>query len=201
MPQDPADGGLIVFLRLPQWGKVKTRLAATAGHDAALTIYRKLISRTLNVVSESEQSVYLFYDGGLPPTEERIPGFAYHLQSQGKLGLKMAEAISYVLQFHTRATIIGSDCPTMSALIINKSFALLDTHDIVLGPAMDGGYYLFGCKKLVYPLFEDIPWSTSSVLEETIVKINAARLSYTLLEPLLDIDTSEDWEQYIRSGN
>ena len=200
MHKNPVDGGLIVFLRLPQWGKVKTRLATTMGHEVALTIYKELISLTLSAATGSGYAVYLFYDGGLPSWEERNPYFSYHLQSTSDLGLKMAEAISYVLQFHTKAVIIGSDCPLLSSTILKESFNAIDTHDVVLGPAMDGGYYLLGCRNLVNPLFNEILWSTPYVLEQTIEKIIAANLTYHLLAPLTDIDTEEDWNRYKDSG-
>lgn len=197
MQHVPVDGGLIVFLRLPQWGKVKTRLAATLGDDVALSIYKGLISHTLHCAARSGKSVYLFYDGGLPSEAERNPDFSYHIQSQGDLGAKMSAAISIVLKHHTKVVIIGSDCPKLSHDIIAKSFDSLDTTDIVVGPAKDGGYYLLGCKKVVDALFENIPWSTSMVLAQTIKKINDESLTFHLLEPLADIDTEEDWNRYI----
>lgn len=200
MQNHPFDGGLIVFLRLPQWGKVKTRLANTMGQDVALSIYKELSSRTLTAAAESGYAVYVFYDGGLPSNEERNPAFSYHLQSPGDLGLKMAEAISYVLQFHTKAVIIGSDCPLLTSSILQESFNALDTHDTILGPAMDGGYYLLGCKNLVNSLFADIQWSTPSVLTRTIEEIIRANLSYHLLPPLADIDTEDDWNHFKDSG-
>jgi len=200
MNKNPIDGGLIVFLRLPQWGKVKTRLATTMGHEVALSIYKELISLTLTTAASSGYTVYLFYEGGLPSNEERNPNFSYHLQPPGDLGLKMAEAISYVLQFHAKAVIIGSDCPLISPLILKESFNALDTHDVVLGPAIDGGYYLLGCKKFIPSLLNEIQWSTSHVLVQTIEKIIAAHLAYHLLIPLTDIDTEEDWIRYKETG-
>lgn len=200
MNKNPVDGGLIVFLRLPKWGKVKTRLATTMGHDVALSIYKELISLTLTAASGSGYETYLFYDDGLPSLEERNPNFSYHLQAIGDLGLKMAEAISYVLQFHTKAVIIGSDCPLLSSSLLKESFNALDNNDVVLGPAMDGGYYLLGCRNLVKPLFNEIQWSTPYVLEQTIEKIVAASMTYRLLIPLSDIDNEVDWIRYKDSG-
>ncbi len=112
----------------------------------------------------------------------------------------MAEAISYVLQFHSKAVIIGSDCPLLSSSTLRESFTTLDMHDIVLGPAIDGGYYLIGCKKLYGTLFDDIQWSTPHVMQQTIEKIIAANQTYRLLTQLSDIDTEEDWNRYKNSG-
>lgn len=199
MPQIPVDAGLVVFLRLPDKGKVKTRLAATLGEEAALEIYKKLVYITLDTVTRSGIPAYLFYTDGLPPAGERDPRFSYHIQLDGDLGTKMADALSFVLSLHKKALIIGSDCPDLTPEILHACCRSLDEKDIILGPAGDGGYYLLGCSELHPVLFADIEWSTSSVLDQTIEKIMEANLSYGLLERLHDIDRAEDWIRY--SGN
>ena len=100
MPQIPVDAGLVVFLRLPDKGKVKTRLAATLGEEAALEIYKKLVSITLDIVIRSEIPTYLFYTDGLPPASTRDARFSYHIQADGDLGSRMADALSFVLSLH-----------------------------------------------------------------------------------------------------
>ncbi|MDZ4747738.1 MAG: TIGR04282 family arsenosugar biosynthesis glycosyltransferase [Saprospiraceae bacterium] len=199
MPQIPVDAGLIVFLRLPEKGKVKTRLAATLGEDAALKIYNDLICITLDLVSVSEIPTYLFYAGGLPHPPERNIRFSYHHQSDGDLGSKMADALSIVLNNHKKALIIGSDCPDLTPEILHTCCQSLDEKDIVLGPTEDGGYYLLGCKALNPALFANIKWGTPSVLGQTIEKIQGENLSYCLLQKLQDIDTAEDWNRYTQS--
>ena len=199
MPQIPVDAGLVVFLRLPDKGKVKTRLAATLGEEAALEIYKKLVSITLDTVARSGIPAYLFYTGGLPSPSERDPRFSYHIQLDGDLGTKMAGALSFVLSLHKKALIIGSDCPDLTPEILYACRISLDEKDIVLGPCDDGGFYLLGCSELHPVLFANIEWSTPSVLDQTIEKIMEANLSYRLLERLHDIDRAEDWIRY--SGN
>ncbi len=199
MPQIPVDAGLIVFLRLPEKGKVKTRLAATLGEDAALKIYNDLICITLDLVSVSEIPTYLFYAGGLPHPPERNIRFSYHHQSDGDLGSKMADALSIVLNNHKKALIIGSDCPDLTPEILHTCCQSLVEKDIVLGPTEDGGYYLLGCKALNPALFANIKWGTPSVLGQTIEKIQGENLSYCLLQKLQDIDTAEDWNRYTQS--
>jgi len=193
----PSDGGLIIFLRLPEKGKVKTRLAATVGDDQALNIYQQLISYTLELASLSPQKVYLFFDGGLPTEADRDVRFSYYKQSDGDLGMKMLNAISFVLNYHTKAIVIGSDCPDLSLAILTESFTRLEDNSVVLGPAIDGGYYLIGCKAVYPSLFEDIQWSTATVLNATIEKIKKEKLTYSLLETLSDIDSEEDWNQFV----
>ena len=196
MPQIPVDAGLVVFLRLPDKGKVKTRLAATLGEVAALEIYKKLVSITLDIVIRSEIPTYLFYTNGLPPASTRDARFSYHIQADGDLGSRMADALSFVLSLHQKALIIGSDCPGLTPEILDAGYRSLDEKDIVLGPADDGWYYLLGCSELHPAVFANIKWSTSSVLDQTIEKIKEANLSFCLLEKLHDIDTAEDWNRF-----
>jgi uncharacterized protein len=187
------DAGLVVFLRLPEKGKVKTRLAATLGEQAALEVYKNLIGITLDIAANSHIPAYLFYAGGLPAADERDARFSYHSQHEGDLGSRMSDALSFVLSLHKKALIIGSDCPNLTPEILQECCRALDETDIVLGPAGDGGYYLLGCSEIYPTLFSNIIWSTPSVLDETIDRIQEANLSYSLMERLTDIDTEEDW--------
>ncbi|HMX40916.1 MAG TPA: DUF2064 domain-containing protein, partial [Saprospiraceae bacterium] len=88
------------------------------------------------------------------------------------------------------------DCPQLDGPALQVAFEMLDTADIVLGPASDGGYYLLGMKHLAPALFQGIAWSTGSVLQQTLAASRAAGLSVTLLPMLRDVDTLEDWQAY-----
>lgn len=200
MSVDQSEYGLIIFLRLPEKGKVKTRLAASIGEEAALEIYLQMVNITLEAASQVEAKIYLFYDGGLPPKDLQIKSYDYLLQQGNELGEKIFHAFEYVLSRHSKAIIIGSDCPEISSNILLKSFQLLQYHDITLGPAFDGGYYLLGCKKLYPSLFHAIPWSQPSTMRETINRIEDLKLTYQLMDILSDIDTVEDWECFQRKG-
>lgn len=191
-----ADSALIVFLRLPVLGKVKSRIASTEGDVRALEIYLQLTAITLELAAQSDQPVYLFYEGGLPQLSDQQPGYTYLPQSTGDLGKKMADAFSLVLKNHAKAVLIGSDCPSLTTAVLNEAFHHLDLNDIVLGPSMDGGYYLIGCKKVHPLLFKGISWSTPSVLTTTIERARNEGLTFCLLEELMDIDTASDWHQY-----
>jgi len=193
MTQPAPDGGLIVFLRLPRKGQVKTRLAESLGLDKALDIYIKLVKRTIETASKVHYPTYFFYEGGLPDPSEQRSTASYQSQTEGDLGHRMLHAFSHVLKKHNKVVIIGSDCPSLTADIIEQAFALLDTHDIALGPAVDGGYYLLGCKKADSILFNGIQWSSASVMKETIDRCNQSGLSHVLLTELRDVDTLEDY--------
>ena len=190
------DCGLIIFLRLPEKGKVKSRLAQTAGQDKALMIYKALSGITLRLASILSFPVYLFYEGGLPDASVSNPSFQYKMQGPGDLGEKMMDAMQQVLQLHPKVIIIGSDCPDISVTDIYHSSELLDRFDVVIGPSKDGGYYLLGGKEIIPSVFKSMEWSTTSVLNETITRIRDQGKTYSLLRELQDIDTEEDWNQY-----
>src|SRR4030095_16841666 len=188
------DCGLIIFLRFPERGKVKTRLAETAGDDTALKVYQELSAITLHLAASLFIPTYLFYENRLP--DELIPSFHYLQQIEGDLGEKIVAAFDNVLQLHQKAIIIGSDCPEITPADILHAIHLLDRNEIVIGPTVDGGYYLLGCKEKVPALFESIEWSTSVVFQQTIEKIEEQGFTYSLLRTLSDIDTEDDWIRY-----
>ncbi len=189
--------GLIVFLRNPLPGQVKSRIAATVGPEQALTIYTELVRLTLNLVADLPVAVYLYFEGGIPDDIEKITSLSAHHQSRGDLGQKMISAFREVLMHHSKVMIIGSDCPLISRQLILAAFHHLDQTDCVIGPAFDGGYYLLACKALWPPLFSDINWGSSSVLMQTKRMIQKLNLSWYELPVLADIDTAEDWATYL----
>lgn len=191
-----AENALGVFARLPEKGKVKTRLASTMGDEKALAVYTSLLSHTLLTVAQIHAPVTLFYEGGLPALKDRNPAFEYCPQVSGTLTEKLSHAFEVLLAKAGKAVIIGSDCPEISSRILEESFSILNDYDIVLGPATDGGFYLLGCKHIAPQLFDQIEWSSSKVLAQILRNMDDSALSYNLLETLSDIDTEEDWQAF-----
>lgn len=185
-----------VFVRMPEKGKVKTRLAATMGEEKALAVYISLLSHTLSTVSEIRAPITLFYEGGLPSSKERNSAFEYCPQITGTLTEKLSHAFELLLTKTEKAVIIGSDCPDISSTILQESFSTLNTHDIVIGPATDGGFYLLGLKKFNQHLFDNIEWSSSTVLSQITSNMVNSKLTFKLLETLSDIDIEKDWKAY-----
>jgi hypothetical protein len=185
---------LVIFVRNPELGKVKTRLAATIGDVAALAVYKKLLEHTQRITSYCAADKYVFYaerimDNDLWTADHY---FKFH-QHEGDLGIKMKEAFALVFsKGYQRAVIIGSDCPGLTEHHIQQAFSGLQRHDVVIGPARDGGYYLLGMNRLQPVLFEGKQWSTDTVYDDTIQSIEAAGLSYTALEMLTDVDEEKD---------
>lgn len=184
---------LIVFLRQPVAGRVKTRLAATLGAEAAANVYARLVDITLSAAGKFPGTVLLLFDGELPPESHRNPSFQYGRQAEGELGLRMGKALRDALGNADRVVLVGSDCPGIEAGILEEAIDRLKDHDVVIGPSTDGGYYLIGCRRPpAEELFTDIAWSTDSVLETTLKRCRELELSTTLLKPLSDIDKEED---------
>ena len=207
----------MVFIKNPIKGKVKTRIARTVGDDEALAIYLQLSKITRDnalLLMEHPDSVgrgvkiYLFYDAFIENHDEWSNAyFEKHLQTGKDLGERMLNAFDFVLKKHTSACIIGSDCPTLSVEILQQSFEQLAHYDTVLGPSTDGGYYLLGIKKegiergnkdlnfldALHHLFDDMVWSTETVMSETIKRIKENNQTVCLLPELTDIDEEADW--------
>ena len=183
---------IIIFARNPKLGKVKTRLAKTIGDFAALETYKILMKHTANVVEKSNAEKIVFYSEYIDNNDVWAKIKCKKVkQSEGDLGEKMQTAFEYAFELgHKKIVIIGSDVYSLKTEHIDSAFTQLETHDVVIGPAHDGGYYLLGLNFIIPELFEQKKWGTSSVLENTLADLN--ELNVTLLEPLNDIDTFED---------
>ena len=191
--------GIIIFLRAPELGKVKSRLAATVGDQKALEIYNALTKITLEVTLAVRSDRFLYYHPHIADIPLTLPTDAFQksLQHGHALGTKMKNAFEAVLRRCEAAIIIGTDCPYLTSQILSKAFDLLQKSDVVIGPAKDGGYYLLGLKHPAPQLFAGIPWSTEQVFDLTMIKIRELGLSCAILETLSDIDYEEDWLQYL----
>lgn len=189
---------LLIFIKNPIKGKTKTRLAATVGDDEALRIYLELLQHTRNIATEIEAHRNLFYSHFIDNSDEwGNSDFDKQIQIEGDLGKKMAAGFQAAFEKGaTKVVIIGSDCASLTKAIVDAAFAKLETHDFVIGPAEDGGYYLIGMKVFTPEIFQNITWSTEQVLPQTIEIMTNKNKSYALLPTLSDIDYEEDWLKY-----
>lgn len=190
--------GIIVFIKNPRLGHVKTRLAKDIGDKRALEIYLKLTAHTQRVLSAVpyvNRNVY--YSEFIDDADDWSSDlFIKGLQSDGDLGDRIKHAFTEVFKENEKVIIIGSDCAQLSADHILQAVDALDQHNVVIGPSLDGGYYLLGMDSNYKFLFENIEWSTESVFEETKSKALAQKLTVSEIEKLSDIDYIEDWEKY-----
>lgn len=185
---------LLIFMKNPVFGKAKTRLAKTIGDAKALEVYSILLEHTFKITTSLSYDKFIFYSDFITQNDIWKKN-CYHqqLQEGDDLGKRMHSAFASIFsQHYEKAVIIGSDCYELTSEIIERAFDALDTHDVVIGPAKDGGYYLLGIKSLQSALFQDKRWSTNSVLQDTINDIQKMKLKFALLETLNDIDEVED---------
>lgn len=183
---------LIVFVKNPKIGQVKTRLAKDIGDENALNVYHTLLQKTQEITASVKASKFIFYSDFIT-TNDWPRTYFRQIQEGQDLGQKMQNAFKEIIgRGYDQTIIIGSDCYQLSAEIIEEAFDLLNDMDCVLGPALDGGYYLLGMNTFHPELFENIEWSTENVLEQTIRKISAKELNYQRTQLLSDIDTLED---------
>jgi rSAM/selenodomain-associated transferase 1 len=190
---------LIVFIRFPESGKTKTRLIPAVGAQQAATIQHQMTVHALAVVAEfaRETNVAVELRSTGAPVEQvaAIYGSSFRIRDQGDgpLGARLRIAVRDAFQGKaTRVVVIGTDCPALSLTHLRAANAALAETDVVLGPALDGGYYLIGLRQNHPQLFEGIAWSTDQVLEQTRHAADRLGLSVRLLEPLPDIDRPED---------
>lgn len=179
---------LVIFARTPEYGKVKKRLAMRLGAEKALEIHNKLLSHTLTIAEETgiAYKIYLSTD------PDKLQPYDYELQAGNDLGQRMHHALHTELTTNTHVCLIGSDCLEISQSVITRAFEKLAAFDVVIGPAVDGGYYLIGLTKANAELFSNINWGSSTVLANTLKRCMNMNLSVHQLEFLNDIDRPED---------
>jgi rSAM/selenodomain-associated transferase 1 len=189
---------IAVFVRNPELGKVKTRVAAEVGDEKALEIYHSLLEITFQTLLDFDENVVLYLTHHLDDFKN-LP-FERALQSSGDLGHKMFTSFSELCERYHNVILIGSDCPYITPQILQEAINKLSDHDVLIGPSTDGGYYLIGMKQPNASLFDNISWSTDAVLQETIDQVKKNNLSYALLESLTDIDYYKEWKAYLNSS-
>ncbi len=183
---------LIIFVRNPVLGKVKTRIAATIGDENALAVYKHLLQHTKDITGGLPVTKFVFYADGVT-ANDFWNGYEKCLQCGIDLGERMRNAFEWVLEKgYDKIIIIGSDCFELDEKIISVAFLKLDEYDIVIGPATDGGYYLLGMQSPFKNMFENITWSSGSVFNETEKQIEQQKLSLFLLPLLNDVDEEKD---------
>jgi rSAM/selenodomain-associated transferase 1 len=192
---------LIVFVKAPREGEVKTRLAATAGTRKACAVYRELVGAVLRRMGALKLVELRFTpdDSGAEIQPWLQAGWTARPQGEGDLGVRMIRAFEdSFAEGARRVVIIGSDCPSAGSADIRTAWNELSAHDVVLGPAIDGGYWLIGLRAAQASLFEGIAWSGDQVLGQTLQRARTLGLRIQLLRILADIDTEEDWNAYVQ---
>lgn len=193
-----SEGVLLVFAKSPEAGKVKTRLIPYIGVDAATTLYKKLLTRTLITSARccfTKKQLWLSGDTEHSYFKElnEIDSFKKVQQCGNNLGDRMFNAFEITLSEFDYAVLIGTDCPSLTSNDLKSAANMLESNkDVVLGPAEDGGYYLIGLKKNNIDLFSNIEWGTETVFSKTVSIAESLGLNVGVLTVRNDIDRIED---------
>lgn len=183
---------ILVFVRNPELGKVKTRLSKTIGDRDALKIYTILLNHTESVINSNSADKVVYYSEEIQQNDlwsETL--YQKKLQKGPDLGARMQHAFETAFKdLYEKVVIVGSDLYDLNPTHIEDALKALETHDLVLGPSLDGGYYLLGMKELHSAVFKNKLWGTDSVLESTLKDLQPQNVK--LLDALNDIDTFED---------
>lgn len=194
---------LIIFVRFPVAGKVKTRLAETIGSSTAKDFYKLVAENTFAQIAKLEKEMItpFIFCSEKEDLQAIImwagKNFQYKIQQGNNLGKRMYNALKTLFdEGFKKVIIIGTDLPDFSSNDIDITLSLLDKYDVVIGPSEDGGYYLLAMRQAHHFLFKDINWSTNTVLSSTIKLLNKEKLKYSLLEEKMDIDTIDDLKKW-----
>jgi len=189
---------LLFFIKNPEKGKVKTRVASAIGDKMAMKLYRRFL---LEMLSTLNKGTFLFYlcfhpENSLNDLKDWLGDhYLYTPQMGENIGQRMKNGFveAFSMNFK-RVVLIGSDIPDLPLEFIEEAFNSLGEKDAVIGPSLDGGYYLIGFRDKTFSpqVFDGIPWSTEKVFEETMKVLEKERLMVHILKPLKDIDTIED---------
>lgn len=196
----PAAEQLIVFVRAPRPGQVKTRLARALGPTAACAAYRALVESLLRRLAGLPNVVLRFTpdDARAEIAAWLAPGWRAAAQGAGDLGARLQTAFAAAFDAGARrVVVIGSDCPDVTEADVRQAWRALREHDVVVGPAHDGGYWLIGLRAPRPELFAGVAWSTSRVLEQTLALARARGLRVHRLRALRDVDTAGDWRAFL----
>jgi rSAM/selenodomain-associated transferase 1 len=189
---------ILIFLRAPRQGGVKSRLAARIGAAAALAVYRRLAEHAVDAARTlaPAAAVRVHFTPADAEAEVRAwlgDGLEYLPQAEGDLGERLAAAFEEAFaDGHARVLVIGSDLPGLSPEVLGEAFALLERERAVIGPALDGGYYLLGLREPPPAIFHEVPWSTGEVAAVTVARLRSEGIEPALLAPLADVDTVDD---------
>lgn len=200
------DNCLGIFVKNWIPGEVKTRLAKSIGAQKAANIYQVFVETTLKRFADIQARKVLAF---APDNQDSKHLFSTMHddwqsgpQSPGDLGNRISAFFANQISKEAhKVVLIGSDSPNLPRQLVEQAFQYLDSHDVVLGPTPDGGYYLVGCKNSVPPIFRDIPWSTSDVWQTTIDRLEHHKIEYKQLDPWYDVDDWDDLQKLLSDLN
>lgn len=205
-PVNASIEGIAVFARALRKGQVKTRLAASQGNDVALQVHRQLLCNTLQQVQASGRDCALFASQACPELTaiSQQYGARLNLQEGDGLGARMIAALAWMHRHYSKVLLVGSDCAPLHATYLLQAFEALDTADVVIGPAEDGGFWLLGSAN---PLlwnnpdwFVGVPFGGAEALAHTLARLQQSDAVVTMVSKLWDLDNEADYRRACREG-
>ena len=198
---------LIIFTRYPEPGKTKTRMIPALGEVGAADLQTQMTEYTVSQVRAlqtiSAITVEVRFTGGSAELMQSWLGsnFVYQSQGEGDLGKRMLRSIQNAFANDAQQVmIIGTDCPGLNDKILTSAFEKLQDYDVVLGPALDGGYYLIALSQVIPDVFFNINWGTDQVFSQTVEILRQLNLSSTYLPSLADVDRPEDLPVWLQTS-
>lgn len=193
------DARLVLFTRYPVPGTTKTRLIPALGPERAADLQRQmteyLVAEMNRFCTQHPASLEIRYTGASKSHMQKwLPDVrTFRPQGEGGLGTRLSRAFAHGFTDGVPAMVmIGADCPGITPSILAQAFSALTEHDLVLGPAVDGGYYLIGLRRHAPRLFRDMPWGSGALMQQTMAVARTLNLTVSLLEQLADVDRPED---------
>jgi uncharacterized protein len=192
------DSCILIFVKLPEKGSVKTRLAKDLGHGFVQTLYRNFVLDLLETLAKVKWPIIIYFH---PPESGNVvskwlgKNYTYAPQKGVDLGERMKNAFADAFADGiSKAILIGSDLPDLQNNILDMAFKALNVNDIVIGPSADGGYYLIGFRHSSFlpEVFKGISWGTDTVLKDTLKILREKNYRVSILPELRDVDTIED---------
>ncbi len=196
---------LLVFTRYPEPGVTKTRMIPVLGAEGAAKLQLDMTNQVLSAVRRwrrrADDTIVVSFSGGSSVAMAEAFGgdVTYVAQGEGSLGDRLYQAFQRAHDEGFQEIVaIGADCPSVDAAVLNLAFDALNAHDVVIGPAADGGYYLIGTHSPQPEMFQDILWGTPNVLEQSLHNFERLGLHVAQLVTRRDVDEPADlvvWEE------
>jgi hypothetical protein len=184
---------LVIFAKFPEPGRVKKKIGEVIGMDSSAGLCSAFINDLISKNKDKDYDLYLSFIGHQYKEKYKniFPEAILYVQRGMNLGENMYCSFEDLLDDYDKVVIIGCDVPNLGSDIIVKAFNALDSYDVVIGPAEDGGYYLIGMKQ-PHEIFEGLPWGSDKLLDAQIELLKEKKLTYVLLERMSDVDTIDE---------
>jgi hypothetical protein len=199
------ENGIIIFIKYPEKGRVKTRLAQRIGAEKAINLYKIFVSEIIEnlKVVKADLNICFTPKGSKCKLKEWLgEDYSYSLQRGKDLGERMENSFRRLFaKGYKKVVLVGSDIPDLDYNIVNKALSSLSKYDAVIGPSFDGGYYLIGFKNNTFlpEAFRNIRWSSDSVFNNTMRILKENRRRVKLMDKKRDIDTIHDLKEFLNS--